>query len=207
MNQDRIRRWHPGTSTAGRMPTFRKPHDQANRIRQTARQARVCRRTLPKREMDLSKREMSASYPENSRSTVAVPHLRYFRAGPRFDLWREHRAKLLGRMEWPGRLRRLSKCRWAWKSTCTPARRASRPHQNGLPGSLGNRCLGPWQTPSQRLQIVGPPSARYFGRQANRHMAIRFGRAVTGGRPAMSWRISNIPIRRCDLSQPAAALW
>jgi len=63
--------------------------------------------------------------------------------------WREHRAKLLGRMEWPGRLRRLSKCRWAWKSTRTPARRANRPNRNDLPGSLGNRCLGPWQTPSQ----------------------------------------------------------
>src|SRR6476660_6199297 len=68
------------------MPTFHKPHDQANRIRQTARQACVCRRTLPKREMDLSKREMSASYPENSCSTVPVPHLHYFRAGPTFDL-------------------------------------------------------------------------------------------------------------------------
>jgi hypothetical protein len=31
------------------------------------------------------------------------------------------------RFKWPGRLQRLSKCRWAWKSTCTPAQRASNP--------------------------------------------------------------------------------
>ena len=188
------------------MPTFRKPHDQANRIRQTARQARVSAGPCP-REKWICPREKCRVHTQKTHArrslfrTCALPGRTYVRP------WREHRAKLLGRMEWPGRLRRLSKCRWAWKSTCTPARRVSRPHQNGLPGSLGNRCLGPWQTPSQRLQIVGPPSARYFGRQANQHMAIRFGRAVTGGRAAMSWRISSIPIRRCDLSQPAAALW
>ena len=68
------------------MPTFHKPHDQANRIRQTARQAEVSRRTLPKREVNLSKREVSASYLENSCSTVPVPHLHDFRAGPSFDL-------------------------------------------------------------------------------------------------------------------------
>ena len=67
------------------MRTFHKPHDQANRIRQTARQAEVSRRTLPKREVDLSKREVSASYLENSCSTVPVPHLHDFRAGPSFD--------------------------------------------------------------------------------------------------------------------------
>jgi hypothetical protein len=37
------------------------------------------------------------------------------------------------RFKWPGRLQRLSKRRWAWKSTCTPAQRASKPQWGDLP--------------------------------------------------------------------------
>src|SRR5258708_20438432 len=43
-----------------------------------------------------------------------------------------------GGPEWPGNLRKVSKWRWAWKSTCTPAQRANnnnKPHRDDLPGS------------------------------------------------------------------------
>jgi hypothetical protein len=52
----------------------------------------------------------------------------------------------VGRMEWPGRLRKLSKCRWAWKSTCTPAQRANSleticPARSGIPASSRGSAL------------------------------------------------------------------
>jgi hypothetical protein len=35
----------------------------------------------------------------------------------------------------------LSKCRWVWKSTCTPALRANRLHRSDLPGSGSDLLL------------------------------------------------------------------
>ena len=51
---------------------------------------------------------------------------------------RRLRLTILGRRKWPGKHRRSSKCRSAWKLTCTPAQRASNPRQvtrDTLPGS------------------------------------------------------------------------
>jgi|SRR5450756_312302 len=65
-----------------------------------------------------------------------------------------------GDPRWPGRLQKSSKCRLAWKSTCTPARLASKRtrqlrifHGGGLPvvTELGLRNAG------------GPPP-KFFGR-------------------------------------------
>jgi hypothetical protein len=41
----------------------------------------------------------------------------------------------------------LSKCRWAWKSTCTPAQRASKPQWGDLPGSRSNLAFELRQAP------------------------------------------------------------
>jgi hypothetical protein len=38
------------------------------------------------------------------------------------------------RPQWSGKLRRLSKSRWAWKSTCMPAQRANKLDRDHLPG-------------------------------------------------------------------------
>ena len=46
-----------------------------------------------------------------------------------------------GGFKCPGRLQRLSKCRWAWKSTCTPAQRANKPQWGDLPGSRSKLCF------------------------------------------------------------------
>ena len=188
------------------MPTFHKPHDQANRIRQTARQAEVSRRTLPKREVNLSKREVSASYLENSCSTVPVPHLHDFRAGPSFDLGANIAPNCLG--GWNG-LEDSEDCGSAGghgnQHVCLRGAQVDRtktvcPARSAIVASGRGRRL---PTTSDRWAEI----ARHFRRQANEHMAIRSGRAVTGGHQAMSRRISNLSIRRCDLSQLAAVVW
>jgi hypothetical protein len=53
--------------------------------------------------------------------------LRDHSSGRSFRAVRRRRKR--GDLKWPGKHRRLLKCRSAWKSTCTPARRASKPLQ------------------------------------------------------------------------------
>jgi hypothetical protein len=57
-------------------------------------------------------------------NTSRCAYLRYCRGGFTFTPARTSRI-VYGRPEWLGKLRRLSRCRWAWKSTCTPAQRAN----------------------------------------------------------------------------------
>jgi len=52
-------------------------------------------------------------------------YLRGIWGGPTFDAGADLAPNYLGDSLWLGKLRRLSKCRWAWKSTCTPALRAN----------------------------------------------------------------------------------
>jgi hypothetical protein len=51
-----------------------------------------------------------------------------------------HSRRNIGEVRWPGKHRRSLKSRLGWKSTCTPARRASKPPCNNLPGSSASRC-------------------------------------------------------------------
>src|SRR5229473_2699825 len=46
-----------------------------------------------------------------------------------------HSRRNIGEVKWPGKHRRSLKSRLAWKSTCTPAQRASKPRCDDLPGS------------------------------------------------------------------------
>ena len=51
------------------------------------------------------------------------------------------RAVTWEKSKWPGKHRRSLKFRLGWKSTCTPARRASKPRCNDLPGSSASPCV------------------------------------------------------------------
>ena len=85
---------------------------------------------------------------------------------------RRLRQLILGRRKWPGKHRRSLKCRSAWKSTCTPAQRASNPPDDLL--------RLPWQTPSEPWQCrpVFRPLGAYrldgFGLVAQSRSSIGF---------------------------------
>ena len=188
------------------MPTFHKPHDQANRIRQTARQARVCRRTLPKREMDLSKREMSASYPENSCSTVPVPHLHYFRAGPRFDPGANIAPNCLG--GWNG-LENSEDCRSAGGhgNQHVRLRRAQIDRTKTVcPARSAIVASGRGRRPPNDFRSLGLHRPAISGVKRSAH-GDQVGSRRHRRTPGHVLAYLELPIRRCDLSQLAAALW
>src|ERR1700674_1754150 len=85
-----------------------------------------------------------------------------------------------GRFEWPGKLQKLSKCRWAWKSTCTPAQRASKTLRDDLPGSRGELAFEPRQARLQHGVMPALPSVSAIGRPASPPLQTLITRNLAG---------------------------
>ena len=180
-----------GSSFVAGIPAPRRLAECQRSTSRTIRQTEIVRRPVkPASAAGLCPREKWICPREKCRLHTRKTHARRspFRtcttSGPDLgSTWREHRAKLLGRMEWPEDSEdRGSAGGHGNQHVCLRGAQVDRT-KTVCPARSAIVASGRGRRPPNELQIVGPTSARYFGRQANPHMAIRSGRAVTGGAP------------------------